>query len=381
MKDYYFNPGSTKVNQLNIGVVGDLGTGKTQLLKSLIYQMSFNSLANRGKAPKFLILDTKRDYDGTGSELDAAFIEAIGAKVLLPYNLPINIFDIKGAKQLNPAYHRAQFFIDVLGKIYKGIGPVQRDNLRNAILASYTEKGYRDGANNAYIDFEAPTLKDVRDKYKELVGKVDSPLAIINSLIDQQLFTNVAADTMSFKDLFDRTIVVSLGLVAGTDESLRLLMVIFLKLYQEYMINIDKAPFLGHGDETLRKVDSFILIDEAKLIMDYGFPVLEDVLRKGREFGVGVILSTQYLSDYGRTDIDYRQPLSTWFIHKVPSLTVKDLKSIGITSATDDVVQKIQEAGKHFCLYKTVGVNGEFMRGTPLYELLRHRDNEDKTDL
>src|SRR3546814_15283784 len=49
-------------NQLNIGVVGDLGTGKTQLLKSLIAQIASSGAENRGRPPRFLIFDYKRDY-------------------------------------------------------------------------------------------------------------------------------------------------------------------------------------------------------------------------------------------------------------------------------------------------------------------------------
>src|SRR5690606_26101863 len=36
----HFCPSNTALNQLNMGVVGDLGTGKTQLVKSLVYQIA-----------------------------------------------------------------------------------------------------------------------------------------------------------------------------------------------------------------------------------------------------------------------------------------------------------------------------------------------------
>src|SRR3546814_7837789 len=39
-RDLRLNISDTRLNQLNIGVVGDLGTGKTQLLKSLIAQIA-----------------------------------------------------------------------------------------------------------------------------------------------------------------------------------------------------------------------------------------------------------------------------------------------------------------------------------------------------
>src|SRR5205814_626986 len=37
-RQMFFFPGNTELNQLNVGIVGDLGTGKTQLVQSLLYQ-------------------------------------------------------------------------------------------------------------------------------------------------------------------------------------------------------------------------------------------------------------------------------------------------------------------------------------------------------
>lgn len=54
------NISNTVVNQLNIGITGDLGTGKTQLIKSIIYQISSSSLTNRGIAPNILLIDYKK---------------------------------------------------------------------------------------------------------------------------------------------------------------------------------------------------------------------------------------------------------------------------------------------------------------------------------
>lgn len=366
--DFFYNPGSTEVNQLNIGIIGDLGTGKTQLVKSIIYKMSVNSNANRGEPPKFLILDTKRDYDGSGSELDKQLITAINAEVIDPYNLKINIFDIKGSTEHHPAMSKAIFFLDVLGKIYGGIGPVQKDNLRTAILNAFIDRGYRPGIN--FDEFISPTVKDVADQYRTLVrGQVDAPLSIINGLLQEGVFEEDPLKTVSFKEMFSRSMILALGKIASSKDSLELVMVIFLKLYQEYMLSIKKMPFVG-TNPSLRKIDSYILIDEAKMIMDYNFLVLQDLLRKGREFGVGVILSTQYLSDFTNSNYDYSEPLATWCIHKVPNISVKELKSIGLVDANESTVSHIKKLKNHYCLYKTVDVDGKIIRGIPLFETI-----------
>jgi len=81
------NVSDTRLNQLNIGVVGDLGTGKTQLLKSLIFQVATAREENRGTKPRFLIFDYKRDYSSP------EFVAATGARVVKPSQLPLNLFD------------------------------------------------------------------------------------------------------------------------------------------------------------------------------------------------------------------------------------------------------------------------------------------------
>ncbi len=59
----HLHPSNTRLNQLNVGVVGDLGTGKTQLrlspaalslalTKALIYRFTRPAARNRGHAPK-----------------------------------------------------------------------------------------------------------------------------------------------------------------------------------------------------------------------------------------------------------------------------------------------------------------------------------------
>ncbi|RYD26067.1 MAG: ATP-binding protein, partial [Lysobacteraceae bacterium] len=106
------NISDTRLNQLNMGVVGDLGTGKTQLLKSLIMQISDASEANRGIRPRFLIFDYKRDYSSP------EFVKATGARVVKPYRLPLNLFDTSAiGDAAAPWLDRFRFFADVLDKI------------------------------------------------------------------------------------------------------------------------------------------------------------------------------------------------------------------------------------------------------------------------
>lgn len=88
-RELQFSAGNTELNQLNIGIVGDLGTGKTQLIQSLLYQLRSNPESNRGVRPKVLIFDYKKDYS------KRQFVEATGARVVNPFAIPLNIFDTR----------------------------------------------------------------------------------------------------------------------------------------------------------------------------------------------------------------------------------------------------------------------------------------------
>jgi hypothetical protein len=353
------NISDTRLNHMNMGVVGDLGTGKTQLLKSLILQISRAAQANRGIAPRFLIFDYKRDYS------TPEFVEATGAKVVKPHRLPLNLFDTSGMEETNAAWlHRYRFFADVLEKIYSGIGPVQRDKLKRAVKSAY------DGA----LPGRPPTLNDVHDAYSELMeGKADSPLSIIGDLIDMEVFAASHADTVPFDKFLDGVVVVSLDALGQDDHSKNMLVAVMLNLFYENMLRTQKLPFIG-SDPQLRAIGSYLLVDEADNIMRYEFDVLRKLLLQGREFGTGIILASQYLRHFKVGATDYRDPLLTWFVHKVPNATAAELGALGLTGSVAELAERVKSLKNHQCLYKSFDVPGEVVRGLPFFELVRRGD-------
>jgi len=351
------NVSDTRLNQLNIGVVGDLGTGKTQLLKSLIYQLACSSRENRGVSPRFLIFDYKKDYSGDD------FVAAVGARVVKPYKLPINLFDTSTiGESAAPWLDRFRFFADVLDKIYSGIGPVQRDKLKQAVKRAYEACGAAG---------RQPTIYDIHAEYKALLGgKSDSPLAIIDDLVDMEIFTADPAEAQGFDKFLDGVVVISLGALGQDDRTKNMLVAVMLNMFYEYMLKIPKRPFQG-SDPQLRVLDSYLLVDEADNIMRYEFDVLRKVLLQGREFGTGVILASQYLRHFKVNATDYREPLLTWFIHKVPNVTAAELGALGFTSDLGELVDRVKTLPNHQCLFKSFNAPGDVIRGTPFYELKR----------
>lgn len=345
----------TRLNQLNMGVVGDLGTGKTQLLKSLVLQITSSAGANRGIRPRVLIFDYKRDYSSKD------FVDATGARVVRPHRLPLNLFDTSTMEDSTaPWLGRFRFFADVLDKIYSGIGPVQRDKLKRAVRSAY----------EAGVDQGAPTIYDIHAAYRDLLdGKSDSPMAIIDDLVDMEIFEADLAKTRSFNDFLDGVVVVSLDALGQDDRSKNMLVAVMLNMFYENMLRTPKRPFLGTGPQ-LRAIDSYLLVDEADNIMRYEFDVLRKLLLQGREFGTGVILASQYLRHFKVNATDYREPLLTWFVHKVPNVTPAELGALGLSTSAAEMAERVKTLPNHHCLYKSFDVPGHVIRGLPFYELV-----------
>ncbi|MBP0621995.1 ATP-binding protein [Cupriavidus consociatus] len=353
------NISDTRLNQLNIGVVGDLGTGKTQLLKSLIFQIASAQKQNRDVKPRFLIFDYKRDYSSP------EFVEATGARVVRPYRLPLNLFDTASlGESVAPWLDRFRFFADVLDKVYSGIGPVQRDKLKGAVRNAYETR---------LAQGRPPTIYDIHAEYRALLsGKADSPMAIIDDLVDMEVFEKQPGKTMPFDEFLDGIVVISLDAMGQDDRSKNMLVAVMLNMFYENMLRTPKRPFLGNSPQ-LRVIDSYLLVDEADNIMRYEFDVLRKLLLQGREFGTGVILASQYLRHFKAGATDYREPLLTWFIHKVPNTTPAELGALGFTSDLGELSDRVKTLPNHHCMYKSYDIPGEVIRGLPFYEIDKAR--------
>jgi len=349
------NISDTRLNQLNVGVVGDLGTGKTQLLKSLIFQIAMARKENRDVKPRLLIFDYKKDYSSPD------FVQATGARVVKPTRLPLNLFDTASmGESVAPWLDRFRFFTDVLDKVYSGIGPVQRDKLKGAVRNAY---------DTCSAQGRQPTIYDIHAEYRELLGgKSDSPMAIIDDLVDMEVFEKAPSKTKPFDEFFDGIVVISLDAMGQDDRSKNMLVAIMLNMFYENMLKTPKRPFVGTAPQ-LRVIDSYLLVDEADNIMRYEFDVLRKLLLQGREFGAGVILASQYLRHFKAGATDYREPLLTWFIHKVPNATAAELGALGFTSDLGELSDRVKTLPNHHCLYKSFDVAGEVIRGLPFYEL------------
>jgi len=358
---------SSKVLHTNTGIIGTMGSGKTQFTKSLVTQIYRESKYNLdSKGIGILIFDYKGDYNNTKKD----FIDATNAKVYslcdLPFN-PLSLTLTDNPKPMLPL-HTANSLKETIAKAF-GLGIKQETLLRDMIMEAYTRFGILKNDITTW-NKQAPTLADVfniyinRDDLKE-----DSLYAAFSNLIDFQIFEPDGSKTKGLYEFIEGVTVIDLS---GFDSGIQNLVVaITLDLFYSQMQGYGHSKIYGD----LRQINKIILVDEADNFLSKDFAALKRILKEGREFGVGTILSTQLLSHFSTGDNEYANYILTWVIHNVADLSVKDIKYIFNTQSKSEeeyLFSKIKQLQKHFSVVKMGDKNYPIvMRDKAFWELVK----------
>ncbi|EES5072297.1 DNA phosphorothioation-dependent restriction protein DptH [Escherichia coli] len=338
----YWEPTNTaKFMNTNTGIIGTMGTGKTQFTKSLVTQLMRNQSYNvDGKPIGLLIFDYKSDY------VDDAFLEATGAKryqlSLLPYN-PLSLF---GDMPMLPR-HTAMAFAETMGKAYN-LGVKQRMKLVTLIMECYDLAGIVPHDRSTW-NRVAPTIEDVWQQYlaQEKVDE-DSLYAALYNLAGFQIFETDPEKMTSLYDLVDGVTVIELA--GYPSEIQNLVVALTLDLFYAQMQKRGKPTVRGD----YRQLTKMILVDEADNFMRQDFASLRKILKEGREYGVGAILSTQEITHFKTGENNYASYILTWVIHRVSEIRNSDIKAvfnIDDKSEQESLMGQIRQLEKHFSLY------------------------------
>ena len=367
-KEVYWYPNDTdKVFHTNTGIIGTMGTGKTQFTKSMITQIHRESKYNvDGKDVGILIFDYKGDYNKSKTD----FIEATNANVYELYHLPFNPLSVIKAKNSKPMLplHTANSLKVTLAKAF-GLGIKQETLLRDLIMEAYEKRGIIKNKPETW-DNPAPTLKDVYDIYVNRDDlKEDSLYAAFSNLIDFEIFEPDPLETKSLFELIDGVTVIDLS---GYDPDIQNLVVaITLDLFYSQMQAYGHSGVKGN----LRQLNKMILVDEADNFLSKDFETLKKILKEGREFGVGTILSTQLLSHFSTGENKYSDYILTWIVHNVAEINSKDAKYIFNAQAKSDqevICNKIKSLSKHYSLVKMGDSDRPiFMKDRAFWELIK----------
>ncbi len=204
--------------------------------------------------------------------------------------------------------------------------------------------------------------------------KQDSLYAALDDLIDFEIFESDTSLTKSLYDVIDGVTVINLS---GYDSNIQNLVVaIILDLFYVQMHNHGSSVV----DGDFRQISKMILVDEADNFMSQDFDSLKKILKEGREFGVGTILSTQELTHFKTAEDNYANYIFTWIIHKVSNIKTQDIQSIFNISNKDKAIglmSEVRELQKHYSFYVDGNKEISKMRDLAFWELLK--DSNDNT--
>lgn len=366
-EELLWKPNDTnQVFHTNTGIIGTMGTGKTQFTKSLITQLYHDQKHNfDGQPLGILIFDYKGDYNESKED----FVSATNATVLKPYHLPFNPLALTRSRVFKPLLpiHTANAFKDTLSKVY-GLGAKQQNTLFLCIAKAYEERGIKAGDPQTW-DNVPPTFDMVYRIYSndDEIKKTDSLAAAMDKLYQFQVFEGDPANTRSLFDMLSGVVVIDLS---GYDADIQSLIVaITLDLFYGQM----QASGSSKMDRQYRQLTKMILVDEADNFMSEGFPALKKILKEGREFGVGTILSTQFLKHFGSAEDDLSKYILTWVVHNVADLKMSDVEFVFKTESksgrTQALFHDIKSLEKHHSIVKVGTSEPRYIRDKAFWEL------------
>lgn len=329
------------VNHFNVGITGTMGTGKTQLTKALVAQILLGGPNNVDAArPGVLIFDYKGDYRDGARE---TFATTVGAQVLEPQGLPLNPLHAARPKTRQEFALMAQVFADTLRAIDARIGTVQRGEIIRGLKECYHNSGISESDATTWTR-PFPTLRDLFQHLEvhDLASGV--PQSIIHDLVDLGVFAeeDPATDLDTF---FDATHVVNLKPLGGSPTVIRSILCFFMNAFYDRMLHLGEAALELRSGHSLRRLRRIMLVDEADDFIGLNLISLKNVMQQGRSFGHGVILSTQFLHHFNKTDTPLRPLIGTWLLHQMMDLSPTDVKLLFNLSSREDINRLVNRLG------------------------------------
>jgi DNA sulfur modification protein DndE len=319
----------------NIAIAGMVGSGKTELVKDLLFLISKQS---KGEL-KFIFFDYKGEgnperlktfFDGTGSKMIDLKKGPMGLNPLSFVNL-----NDKRTQEFN-----IKSFVDFVCTIATQLGAKQKHILQTVITDCFDNQvGLQTILPDNYKNTH-PTLLDIFDSlqiYYENNGIAPDTLYSIISDLSTNIFSvNSNPET---KKIYEQSLYINLP-IELSDTLRQLCVFLTLKyLLAEFSSTNDTEPTV----DRIKPLRYVIVVDEAHVYLKNknASKALEDILRILRSKGVVVIMLTQGVEDYKTKNFDFSSQI------KIPiclNINNKDYKIIESFIGTPRSKQKLQEA-------------------------------------
>lgn len=243
--------------------------------------------------------------------------------------------------------HTATGFAETMARAF-GLGQKQQLRLRKLILDAYDLAGISRSDSSTW-SLPAPTISDIWNLFlnQEKVEE-DSLYAALDSLASYEIFESDSLQVVSLYELVKNVTVIEL---AGYSIQIQNLVVaLTLDLFYSQMQKKGKPSVQGD----FRQITKMILVDEADNFMSQDFSSLRKILKEGREYGVGMILSTQDITHFKTGENNYSSYVLTWIVHRVAEIKNADIKSIfnkDDRAEQEQLMESIRKLDKHYSLY------------------------------
>lgn len=260
---------------------------------------------------------------------------------------------------------------DSFAKAY-GLGLKQQSNIKQVIIETYADAGIT--KDPATWSRQTPTMEQVINKYFETCDANDKAFALFDKLRDYTIFTSDNSCCVSLFEWLNKGRVIDLTLYP--DDNKKVIVSLILDLFYAEMRQLGGSK----QEDGLRELRAMIMVDEAHQFLKKDFNSFRNIISEGRMFGVGMILSTQNVSDFKTAKEDYSQFVLSWMIHHVNSVSKGEMASIfGASDINIDKYMKFINDAKIFESICKIGNRVEGIRDLPFFELVK-QDNRFKTE-
>lgn len=364
-REVVYEPNNTKmVSHPNMGIIGTMGTGKTQFARSVIAQFSKESINNVGGKPVgMLVFDYKGDYKGDYK--DKEFLDAVDGtcyKFNYPFN-PLKLVVNDEVEGMNLPAITADKIADSFAKAY-GLGLKQQSNIKQVIIETYKDAGITKEPSS--WENPVPTMEQVIEKYFETYDANDKAFALFDKLRDYTIFTTDNSNCVSLFEWLNSVRVIDLTLYP--DDTKKVIVSLILDLFYAEMRQLGGSK----QENGFRELRAMIMVDEAHQFLKKDFNSFRSIISEGRMFGVGMILSTQNVSDFKTSKEDYSQFILSWIIHHVNSISKAELSNIfGSSNPNIDRYMDFINKAKLFESVCKIGSRVDGIRDLPFFELIK----------
>lgn len=303
----------------NIAIAGMAGSGKTQLIKDILYQISKNT----NNDLKFIFFDYKGE--GNPDQLKS-FLDSTNCKFVNIVNdggIKFNPFlSISLDERQRPFSIRA--FVDTIATFVPSVGVAQKNTLINIITDLFDSK------KSSY-----PTIDELfellQESYEKLKKNPDTLYAGI-----QDLTTNIFNCSPDNPSIFDNSLYLNLP-PALSDTLRQLIVFLLLRYFNSYFSSTNDCE----PKDYIFPLRYVIVIDEAHIYLKNknARKALEELLRLLRSKGVIVVMLSQGVEDFKTKDFDFASQVKLPICLNVQN---KDYKAISKFIGTPSSQYKLE---------------------------------------